>query len=368
VAVRDDGVPVIVYTSVLAGHLDTGRIALATGESGWHQWTADAGGPVLPGPPPGLAMTHFRDPYVWRSDEGWRMAIGGGLTGGRAVALQYSSPDLANWDLDGILAERPAAETEPLWAGSVWECVQFFPLHGRWVLLFSAWHEGKGLRVLCAVGEYDGARFRARTWQPFTATDAQYATTSFLDRSGRRCALSWVREPAPAGATWAGMLSLPVVLALEGDRVTVAPHPDVDSLRGALLLSLGPTELSGDPLVLGVFDPWLDVGVMLLAGAAAVRLAVGSPEVLELRIDPAAGASVVSRAGRPDETIPLGSAVDGAFRVRVLLDAGLAEVFSGGATAAVGVVPMVGPAPIVVSAPGGRGEIEALTVFAVQRA
>jgi beta-fructofuranosidase len=240
-------------------------------------------------------------------------------------------------------------------------------LDGRWVLLVSAWHEGEGLRVLCAVGEYDGARFRPQAWQRFTATDAPYATTSFLDRVGRRCALSWVREPAPAGATWAGMLSLPVVLAIEGDRVTVVPHPDVDSLRGARLVSLGPTELGAEPLLLGSFDPWLDVELTLAAGAAGVRIAVGNPEVVELRIEPAAGTSVVSRPGRPDETIPLGTAVDGAFRVRVLLDAGVAEVFSGGATGAVGVVPLVGPVPLVLSAPRGRGGIDGLTVFAVQQ-
>jgi beta-fructofuranosidase len=365
VIVRDDGVPVIVYTSVLAGQLDAGRIALATGEPGWRLWAADVGGPVLSGPPPELGMTHFRDPWVWRSGEGWHMAVGGGLTDGRAVALQYSSADLRHWDLDGVLADRSAAETEPVWSGSVWECVQFFPLDDRWILLVSAWHEGAGLRVLGAVGDYDGRRFLPSTWQRLTATDAHYATTSFLDGVGQRCAISWLRETGPAGAPWAGMLSLPVVLTVDGNRVAVTPHPAIDSLRGHLLASLGPTALTAEPLALGAFDPWLDVELTLRPGAAAVRIAVGDPEVLTLLIEPPAGVSVVSRPGRPAERIPLGAPRDGALRVRVLLDAGVAEVFSGGATGAVGVDPVAGPVPIVVSAPGGRGALEELTVFAL---
>lgn len=365
VAVRDDGVPVIVYTSVVAADLDAGRIALATGEPGWRNWTADGGGPVLGGPPPELGMTHFRDPWVWRSGADWRMAVGGGLTDGRPVVLQYSSPDLRRWNLDGVLADGPAAETEPLWSGSVWECAQFFPLGGRWVLLVSAWHEGEGLRELCAVGDYDGVRFSPGSWQRFTATDAHYATTAFLDRAGRRCAISWVREPGAAGTPWAGMLSIPVVLGLDGDRVTVAPHPAVDSLRGSLLAALGPTDLSAAPTALGTFDPWLDIELTMAAGTAAVRLVVGAPEVLGLLVDPVDGASVVSRPGREAQRIPLVATDDGALRVRVLLDAGLAEVFGGGTTGAAGVDPVGGPVEMVVSAPGGRGAIEGLTVFAL---
>lgn len=367
VAVRDDGVPVIIYTSVLAGQLDVGRIALATGDLGWRHWTADPGPPVLPGPPPTLDVAHFRDPFVWRSGSGWCMAIGGGLSDGRAVALQYSSSDLRHWTFDSVLAERPATETQPLWAGSVWECVQFFPLEERWVLMVSAWHEGSGLRVLCAVGHYDGMRFVPQSWQRFSAlNDVPYATTTFPDLAGRRCAISWMRGTGAAGASWAGMLSLPVVLTLDGERVLVWPHPAVDSLRGVRLASLGPTGLTAGPLALGPFEPALDVEVSLLPGAAAVRMVVGSPEVLDLLIEPAVGRVVVSRPGHADECMPLRAAPEGALRLRLILDHGLAELFSGGVAGAVVVAPMVGAAPITVWAPDGRGGIEGLTIFAME--
>jgi hypothetical protein len=53
--------------------------------------------------------------------------------------------------------------------------------------------------------------------------------------------------------------------------------------------------------------------------------------------------------------------------VRLVLDDGLAELFSGGRAGAVGIAPVAGSMPIMVSSPGGSGQIEGLTVFVMQR-
>jgi len=346
VVAGEDGVPVILYTSVQAERLDLGSIGLATGDPAWRIWTTDPGGPVLAGPPPEFGMTHFRDPFVWRHGDSWRMAVGGGLPDGRAAVVQYSSSDLRSWSFDGVIAERSGVETEPIWTGSVWECVQLFPLDSAWVLLFSVWHANEGHRVACAVGDYDGRRFTARAWQRFTATDAVYATTTFTDAAGRPCAISWVREPVEAGPEWAGLLSLPVVLSLDGDRVTVAPHPDVDGLRTGVLAALEPGVLPAEGLVLGPFGPCLDVELEPADGGA-VRLAVG--DLLELRTD--RGALTLARPGRGDERMTLGPGTAG---LRLLLDVGVAEVFAGGDAASVRLEsadgdPAGGPVPLTVS-------------------
>lgn len=296
VVVADDGTPVIVYTSVLAGALDTGRIALAHGDREWRRWAPDPGGPVLDGPPARLGMTHFRDPSVWRADGEWRMVVGGGFADGRAAAVQYGSPDLRIWRFDGVVAERPATEREPVASGSVWECVQLFPLEGSWVLLVSAWEHGSPQRVVCAVGDYDGRRFTARRWQPFTTTEAVYATTTFLDDAGRRCAISWIREPGPGGASWAGVLTVPVVLELRDDRLTLEPHPDVALLRGDLL-----AEGSGERVDLGPLPAQLEVAV---AGEGRLVLTDDAGPLLDVAVQ------------------------DGGLRL--LLDGDIAEVFTGG--------------------------------------
>jgi beta-fructofuranosidase len=344
VAVGDDGVPVIFYTSVRAGSLALGAINRAVGEPSWREWTADPE-PVIPGPPPGL--THFRDPHVRRDGSGWRMVVGGGRddgrAGGRPIAVQYSSPDLRRWTLDGVLAEADGP-------GSVWECAQLVRVDGAWVLLVSVWDDGSPQHVAYAVGELDGDRFTPGPWRRFTATDAVYATTTFPDAAGRTCAISWVREPGAPGTEWAGVLSLPVVLGRDGDRLLLAPHPDVDGLRTAMLADTSATDAGGaDGDVLGPFEPFLDIEVDLAAEPA--RLAVGDL----LTLDAGAAGPVLKRPGRPDQRLPASG------RVRLLLDAELAEVFAGGDVAVVRVDPAAGP--VAVSVQGVRR----ITVHALSR-
>jgi hypothetical protein len=139
------------------------------------------------------------------------------------------------------------------------------------------------------------------------------------------------------------VLSLPVVLGRAGDRVLVAPHPDVDGLRGAVLADAVPAD--GD--VLGPFEPFLDL-VADVDGPA--RLAVGDL----LTLDAGPGSVVLRRPGRPDERL-------GGGPLRLLLDAELAEVFAAGDAAVVRVDPATGPVPVTVS---GRG-VRRLTVHAM---
>lgn len=350
--VVDGGLPVIVYTSVRLGALDTGRIALARGDRTWRGWTPDPAGPVLAGPPPEPAMTHFRDPFVRPAEGGgWRMVVGGGTADGRAVALQYSSSDLRSWRYDGVLAERAAGDREPMATGSVWECVQLFPAGDAWVLLVSVWEAGSPQRVAYAVGDYDGRRFSARNWHRFTATDTVYATTCFADAAGRRCALSWIREPGPQGAVWAGALTLPVVLAAHGERLALRPHPDVNTLRTGRLA--GASVPAGGTVALGPWAGGLDVGVRaahLPGGEVAVTLADDDGALLTVRIG-AAGATA-ARPGRPDAHLEAVVPAD-AGDARVLIDAGIAEVFAGGDCGVLRLRPAAGPVRLRVSASGG---------------
>ncbi|NDI47981.1 glycoside hydrolase family 32 protein [Goekera deserti] len=363
VVVDDDGAPSIFYTRVAGESLDVGSVVRARGDRDWSTWVVDPGEPVVAGPPDGLPFTQFRDPAVRRDGDGWSMVIGGGLTDGRGTALSWSSPDLSTWTFDGVLAERPTTETDPVWTGSVWECVQLFPLEDRWVLLLSVWHDGLAQYVACSVGDLHDGRFQPSTWQRFTANDALYATTSFLDDQRRRSAVSWVRESAAPGPAWAGALSLPVLLGLDGDRVTIDPHPDVDTLRSGLVADLGPTEVDVEPVVLGPFDPFLDIGIATRAGAGGLRLTVlaDGVEVLVLASGDGQRGLTVGRPGRPDERLP-----DAGDHLRLLLDAGLAEVFSGGDTAAVR-VDVAGPVALRVSAPGGAASLQGLTVHTMER-
>lgn len=329
VVVDGAGHPVIVYTSVRAEHLDLGTVVLAVGDREWRSFVSDPSAPVLAGPPPGTRLRIFRDPHVEREPDGWRMVVGGGTEDGRGLALLYRSADLRTWRYEGVLAERPGTETRPVWAGSAWECVQFFPLDGRWVLLLSVWHDDETLRVLAAVGDFDGRRFVAAAWQRFGATDVLYATTTFLDADGRRCALSWAREPGPVTTAYAGALSLPWVLGVRGDRLVQTPHPDVATLRG------GASTLDGCGQA-GPFAPFLDVEVRLDPDAAPARIELrgraGDPV---LTADLAPGRPVVlTPAGQEPVALRAWPAPGDTPALRVLVDAGLVEVATSAGDAA----------------------------------
>jgi beta-fructofuranosidase len=126
--VFDGDVPTILYTRITSDDWGRGQVALARGSADLAAWRSDAS--VIDGPPAGLDTIAFRDPYVSRADDGWRMIVGAELPGGIAAALQYRSDDLAGWRFDGVLAQRSTTETAGAWTGRLWECPQLFELDG----------------------------------------------------------------------------------------------------------------------------------------------------------------------------------------------------------------------------------------------
>ena len=346
-AVVNSGVPVLVYTSVTAERMALGRVALARAEDpGLDGWRRDPPRPVLDGPPPGLDVTVFRDPYVWGEPGRWRMVVGAGLAGTGGALLGYSSADLVQWRYTGVVAAA-GRDGEPADPGGAWECPQLFDLDGRRVLVVSQWLGDVLGDVVCAVAERasgpggsvdaDGERFVTGTWQRLLHGRGGYAVATFLDAAGRRCAVAWLRSDelrsdehrsdgeAPAGdaaiRAWEGVLSAPVVLGVGGGAVTVSPHPALASLRTAPLVATGgEVDLTGT-------GGMADVEVDLPPGwVGEVRLALAAPSgsAMVLRVDGGSGvAHLPVEAGGGQ--LPIGSA---GGRLRLLLDVGVLEVFT----------------------------------------
>jgi beta-fructofuranosidase len=365
--VVDGGRPVIVYTSVLADAPGMGRIALAEGDAGWRSWTPDPTGPVLPAPRPEAGFAHVRDPYVWREGDEWRMVVGAGSTEGSPSVLQYSSPDLRRWRPDGVLVAPTPGTPGP--GGTVWECPQLFRLDGSWVLLVSVWDDVPG-GVAYAVGDYDGREFTPRAWHRLAA-DPLYATTAFLDAAGRRCALTWLQEPGPADGAWSGALTVPWLLALDGDRLVVRPHPDVDSLRTGVRARLGPEDLGPEPVTTGSPDSSFDLELRATPAGRRLTLTLGddAATLLTVVLDPGAGEAVVSVPGSAGSTVPLVLEADGDVDLRVLVDASVVEVFpGGGAVAAARLRGSRGPLRVDVAAEGSGARLQRLVVHGMERA
>ena len=56
-------------------------------------------GEVVVRPPDGLDLHSFRDPFVVREGDRWRMFVGGGTRAGEALALTWTSADLETWSM-----------------------------------------------------------------------------------------------------------------------------------------------------------------------------------------------------------------------------------------------------------------------------
>ena len=316
VLVSDDR-PMILYTSVVGDDWDIGRVAAARPDEALRHWVS-ARSPevdvIVEAPPAEIGATVFRDPCLVRTDDGWAMVVGVGVTDGTGLAVQWVSPDGATWTYDGVVCSRPA-DAEGLWTGTMWECPQLFRVEGdTWALVVAAWQDGELYYNAAAVGSYDGHRFVAERWSRLTHDENAYAMTSFADREGRSSVMFWLREDAdhdPLSRSWAGALSLPVLVELTAEReLRLVPHPDVDTLlTGDAVPAAGTWALDGG-------------GLDLKLPGGTVAITADGEAVVDLTVSP--GAVTVSRPGRPDTTVPVGDP-----SVRIVVDAGIAMIHGG---------------------------------------
>jgi beta-fructofuranosidase len=214
----------ILYTSVLAGDVERGRLRLAHPvDDDWARWRP---GEVVVTPPDDPEVTTFRDPFVVREGERWRMLVGAGLADGTGCALGYVSSDLTRWEYDGVVAARHPNQTDPVRTGSIWECPQLLRLPQADVLVVSpADSDGPG-DVVAALGSFEDGRFEVTSWHRLTA-GAPYAASTFTDRDGRPGLVAWLR--GIAGEGWAGAVSTPFLLTIDDQRVGLVPHPSARS-------------------------------------------------------------------------------------------------------------------------------------------
>ncbi|MEV0173685.1 glycoside hydrolase family 32 protein [Streptomyces sp. NPDC050803] len=301
-------------------------------------------GLLIPDPPPDTVM--FRDPYVWRDGDRWRMLVGAGLSDGRGAALQYSAgTDLTDWTYQGIFLARAP---EPLPGGGNteegWECAQYAHFgDGRGVVLVSAWDPQEG--ALCTAawpGREENGAFTAVAPQRLDHGPDFYAPALLPAPDGRWLMWAWIWEArdeervgAPSTWTdavgWAGMLSLPRELTLADDgTVRQRPARELDQLRRGQSI-----RASGDgPADLGEIAPVSDITARLdTTGGLRLTTDASGDEYLDITRDPATGevivdrshASLDSRAKKGSWRLP---APEGPVDLRIVLDRSVVEVFT----------------------------------------
>jgi beta-fructofuranosidase len=247
-AVVRNGVVTLLYTGVV--HAPEAEATIRDGEHSLREsqcyatstdadlvhWTKRAT-PVIAAPPKGLQVTGFRDPTPWFQNGAWYMAVGSGIKDKGGVILLYKSSDLENWEYQHILASHgqttgSGGVSNPVDAGDMWECPDFFELGGKHVLIYST--QGK---VSWQTGRLDPKEMIFHPEQSgLLDYGSFYAPKTQLDKAGNRILWGWIQEARPVeeyrAAGWAGVMSLPRVLTVGQDgRLKIAVAPAVEKLR-----------------------------------------------------------------------------------------------------------------------------------------
>ncbi len=230
--IRDDGTPIIFYTSVGEGarNAQTGAEQwAAVGSMDLDDWIKVYENPIITQSVHGeTKILEWRDPFVFRRDEDWMMVLGGTNQGHGCAAL-YRAVDknLYTWEFLGILSQDKQGS-------DMWECPVLFPYKDRYVFLYSP---NSAMRY--EVGDFKGNEFIPTRrgvvdyggWQGF------YAGTTCYTADSRVVMFAWMPEVLRLslehkGYPWAGVLSIPRIIDIdEDDRLVISPVESVASLH-----------------------------------------------------------------------------------------------------------------------------------------
>ncbi|ADI08285.1 Glycosyl hydrolase family 32 domain protein [Streptomyces bingchenggensis BCW-1] len=362
--VDDDGVPTAVYTGVDRHHTGLGTICLARAadpdDDALAEWKP-LPTPVVTGPPTGLDVVMFRDPFVFRCGGRRWALVGAGHADGTPSVLLYDCEDLADWRFAGVLvdgADPVAAEAFGDQGDRAvgWECPQLYATAGGdWVLVVSLW-DGDPCSTAYLTGRLrtDGRdpgalRFEARTGGRLDHGRDFYAP-AVLQEADRALMWGWSWEARERGeverAGWAGVLTAPRVVDVHPDgALRVVPAPELELLRADEPFVTEPSVTAPSVTAPGGTVPSrtvpgrvplpeaydLTVTARGLTTVSLLRSASGGQ--LTVRLDPERGTVTLDRGDWPRRpgTGPRGSApivVRAPGReVRVLVDGSLFELF-----------------------------------------
>jgi beta-fructofuranosidase len=299
----------------------------------WHK----LGQPVIEGPPPGMKVTGFRDPFCWKDGGTWYIGVGTGFSQIGGAVLLYRSKDARHWEYLHPLAQgtwNGEQSSNPVPSGEMWECPDFFPLGDKHVLIYSSEHA-----TFWEVGVLDKRELRFHSERKGRLDHgAYYAPKSMLDDKQRRILWGWVQETrsreAAESAGWAGCLSLPRVLKLGDDNEL---HIEVPAEFASLCTKAFAISSPGDTMDLSnslsravIHNRAGKISCVFKVGERSFRLSMrlGSNKdaktLLEITYDGVNVRPVISVGGK---VVLLTPEIDGLSSLHIWIDGSVTETF-----------------------------------------
>ncbi|WP_370872456.1 GH32 C-terminal domain-containing protein [Paenibacillus zeirhizosphaerae] len=199
------------------------------------------------------AFGDFRDPFVWKDDDGWYALVGSGMEGEGGAALAFASKDMLNWTYKGSLFKADLQKFPYL--GPIWELPVLLPLGSdkqggnKHLLLVSPVGKGADVEVFYWIGQLDkeNLSFIPDQEEPqlIDVGDFHFTGPSGMvdPRTGRKIIFTIAQgERTPEleyKSGWAHNGGLPLSVYLRDDgRLGIEPIEELQSLRGEKRLSL----------------------------------------------------------------------------------------------------------------------------------
>ncbi len=348
-----DGRQLLMYTGVQRGHTPDGFIqdvqtqCIAVGDGVDFEKTEE--NPVLDGKdlPQDGSTVDFRDPKLWREDDGNYYAVIGNRTAdGSGAILLYRSSDCKKWEFVRTL-DRCCNQY-----GKMWECPDFFPLDGKHVLLTSPqemtpvgleFHAGNG--TVCLIGDYVPQKkgFSRQFVQAIDYGLDFYAPQTLLTPDGRRVMIAWMQNWSTVGAKpyhcrWFGQTTIPRELSVRDGRLYQNPVRELESARGQCVIHRN-IPVSGEVNLPGIQGRVLDMTVTVRPTGEEryrwfrVRVAKDGEHETIIRYRPSQSTLKIdrTRSGLPHDIVHTRSFLvrprDGEMKMRILLDRYSVEIF-----------------------------------------
>lgn len=242
-----DGKHLLMYTGVLQVPVENGEMedrqmqCIALGDGLNYEKVQE--NPVLTGDnvPEGGSIRDFRDPKVWydAEEKAYYSVVGNRPADGSGAILLFRSENGIKWE---YVTTVDACRNE---YGKMWECPDFFPVDGEWVLAVSPqdmkqsgyeFHAGHGTMFL--MGDYDkkAHTFTRKRVQAIDYGLDFYAPQSLQTPDGRRVMIAWMQNWAtcnsqPQNFRWFGQMTLPRELKIVDGRMYQNPVRELKNYR-----------------------------------------------------------------------------------------------------------------------------------------
>ncbi|MFD1953911.1 GH32 C-terminal domain-containing protein [Paenibacillus thailandensis] len=230
------------------------------------------------------AFGDFRDPFVWKDDDGWYALVGSGIEGEGGAALAFSSQDMMNWTYKGPFFKADIGKFPYL--GPIWELPVLLPLGSdkqgvnKHLLLVSPVGEGADVEVFYWIGQLDKHRLSfvpdQEEPQLIDVGDFHFTGPSGMvdPKTGRKIIFTIAQGERPSlqeyKAGWAHNGGLPISVYLRDDgRLGIEPIEELQSLRGAKRLSLRDKSLAeANAMLRDVQGDMLEIQLEMEPGSA----------------------------------------------------------------------------------------------------